>query len=408
MGLFVSDRVLILLDRVAAFELGNGKEHIHGNLVRAHCDLGWSTVVGVLAQPFEFASIAANSYGAFAIDVRPSRVSNAKISLGQKLFYGASEIQIASAIFEAASRDVAVSGPYDAVLVSLYEKDAPALAAMALKQFGLTKRVILWEHRSHYLSPPRNPITRFRLLRRRRDLFKWCDAAVAISDSLARLMERAMGLRLGLVKVVPNVVSSSFFSEPVSRSLSAKVALPAEKFVFAAQNFTRPIKGFRTLLKSIESIGSRRRDIRFKLAGTFPSWFDDWIAASDCSDMVEVLGRVPHEDMPGLLSRARLSVISSRTETFSNPAAEALASGVPVVSTVCGGPESFIVDGLHGRLVERDRPDLLAQAIEQVWDRREDFDSEKLLAYAMERFGFPGWSRYWRSLYESLGVRRDG
>jgi glycosyltransferase involved in cell wall biosynthesis len=58
---------------------------------------------------------------------------------------------------------------------------------------------------------------------------------------------------------------------------------------------------------------------------------------------------------------------SSKVETFSMVLAEALACGVPVVSTNIEGPRCFVVDNENGFLVEKDDILHFAQVIDKLY-----------------------------------------
>ena len=60
------------------------------------------------------------------------------------------------------------------------------------------------------------------------------------------------------------------------------------------------------------------------------------------------------------MAQAKLLVVSSRIEGFSNVIVEAMAVGCPVLATRCGGPEDIIKNGQNGVLVETNRDALVA------------------------------------------------
>jgi glycosyltransferase involved in cell wall biosynthesis len=67
--------------------------------------------------------------------------------------------------------------------------------------------------------------------------------------------------------------------------------------------------------------------------------------------------------MPGILRAFDLVVVPSRTESFGNAAAEAMAAGRAVVATDVDGLPELIRDGVEGLLVPARAPLPLAEAI---------------------------------------------
>lgn len=82
---------------------------------------------------------------------------------------------------------------------------------------------------------------------------------------------------------------------------------------------------------------------------------------------VELLGYVPHERLPGILSKASIVVVPSVwQEPYGIVAAEAQAAGLPVVITRVGGLVESAVDNVTGIVVEPNDPDSLAMALARL------------------------------------------
>ena len=81
-------------------------------------------------------------------------------------------------------------------------------------------------------------------------------------------------------------------------------------------------------------------------------------------------GIISHLDAMAILSQADLLLHSSSYETFGVVLAEAMALGVPVIATRCGGPE-FIVTEATGKLVPIDDIPALTQAVNEILNRME-------------------------------------
>ena len=69
------------------------------------------------------------------------------------------------------------------------------------------------------------------------------------------------------------------------------------------------------------------------------------------SDVVQIRLALPTEELAALYRRSAVFALSSDEEGLGIAALEARASGVPVVATRCGGPETSVIDGETGFLV---------------------------------------------------------
>ncbi|MDX1778607.1 MAG: glycosyltransferase family 4 protein, partial [Thermodesulfobacteriota bacterium] len=84
------------------------------------------------------------------------------------------------------------------------------------------------------------------------------------------------------------------------------------------------------------------------------------------SDVIRVIPRV--DEIAPYLKAADLFVLPSQFEGLSNSLLEAMACGLPVISTRVGGSIDIIENNVNGLLVEYGDEDGLSQAISRVLD----------------------------------------
>ena len=74
------------------------------------------------------------------------------------------------------------------------------------------------------------------------------------------------------------------------------------------------------------------------------------------------------DDVNAVLSSFTLYVSASRSVSFGLAIVEAMAAGLPIVATATAGASEIIEDGVTGKLVPPDNPEVLAEAINQLLD----------------------------------------
>jgi len=120
------------------------------------------------------------------------------------------------------------------------------------------------------------------------------------------------------------------------------------------------------------------------------------------TDKVEFCGNVP--ELRNKIQNASLFVLSSDYEGMPNALMEAMAMGIPVVSTdcPCGGPGYLIEDGKLGKLVKPGKTEELSRAVIEVLDNPQR--AEEMALHAIERMKefypeaiFPLWEEYIQS-----------
>ena len=181
-----------------------------------------------------------------------------------------------------------------------------------------------------------------RRLRRREALYAAsADVCVAVSNEDAAILR---GIVPGLAPVVvPNGIDVSSFPAP-SPALTPVV-------LFAGKLDYRPnVDAVSWFVNEIlPAIRAGVPGVRVVLAGRDPSPSVRALASPD----VEVTGYLSEAEMRARLGGAWVSVVPVRMGSGTRfKVLEAMAAGVPVVSTSFGASGSGIVDGVHGRLAD--------------------------------------------------------
>jgi glycosyltransferase involved in cell wall biosynthesis len=156
-----------------------------------------------------------------------------------------------------------------------------------------------------------------------------------------------------------------------------------------------PEKGLDTAIEA-----AARAKVPLRIAGDGPAATALSTLVRERGAPVELVGRVPRAEMPGLLAGAAMLVLSSRCHEFSPfSVLEAMGAGVPVVGTRSGGVPELI--GTE-RCVPRGDAAAMADRMSALWgdpDRRRD-EGEALLARARERHSEERYLRDLLGLYE--------
>jgi glycosyltransferase involved in cell wall biosynthesis len=84
------------------------------------------------------------------------------------------------------------------------------------------------------------------------------------------------------------------------------------------------------------------------------------------ADVIENIGKIPYEQMPRLYRDVDILFFPTVREGFGLVAAEAMASGLPVVATNCSALPELLVDGKGGFLCPLHDAEAFARRINQL------------------------------------------
>ncbi len=206
------------------------------------------------------------------------------------------------------------------------------------------------------------------------------DRVLAVSPALASQMREFFPALS--VDVLGNVVLTEFFSPPAQ-------APAGGPFRFLSAALLDPLKGMDYLLdaaKMLRDGGARSFSLTVAGDGSSLSGLKERAKALGIADMTDFPGLLPREALRDAMRESRAFVLPSLGETFSVVLGEAASCGLPVVATLCGGPE-FVVTREMGVLVPRADAAALADAMAALLSGRAHFDPGAARRSVASRFG---------------------
>lgn len=170
------------------------------------------------------------------------------------------------------------------------------------------------------------------------------------------------GIPLSKIRYIPNGVDLSKFDVPADPVLAGNGQSVVTVRRLVAKN------GVDVLIRAWPLVLQEHPSARLTIAGDGPERPAIVSLARDLgvSDSIDLLGNVPPDEIPGILSAADVFAIPSRIEATSIACLEAMAAGLPVVGTSVGGIPELVSEGTTGLLVPPDEPKLLARALNRL------------------------------------------
>lgn len=217
---------------------------------------------------------------------------------------------------------------------------------------------------------------------------------ICVSEAMAEHLRVQFPSRASDIFACLNGTNEAFFE--VERAGSERPGLR----VLAVGNLIR-LKGFDVLVEAVARVQHRER-MHVSIVGGGPEReaLLAQAASLGVSSCFSLVGPVPATDMPQCVSGADVFVLSSRSEGRPNVVVEALAGGLPVISTDLEGVHGMVSDGDNGWLVPVGDADALAAALDQAATDRAELRrrGERARAYAQTHIG------RWTDTARSYGV----
>ncbi|TCM20834.1 glycosyltransferase involved in cell wall biosynthesis [Novosphingobium sp. PhB165] len=249
----------------------------------------------------------------------------------------------------------------------------PNLVAILVRWIaGFHFRLMLTEHcfPSVDLDEARPWQSRYWFFRLAHLFYPRADTIVAVSKGTALDLAKVIDIDPGTITCIYNPIVSDGLIEsgqaPVDHPWFRDPDVPIVMGVGRLEHQ----KDFGTLITAFAKV---RKQMRCRLI-----ILGDGSERPMLTDLVNRLGLSEDVSMPGFApnphaytAKASLFVLSSRFESLANVVIEAMALGTPVIATDCpSGPAEALDHGRFGKLVNVEDPDMLADAMLDVLNKR--------------------------------------
>jgi glycosyltransferase involved in cell wall biosynthesis len=201
-------------------------------------------------------------------------------------------------------------------------------------------------------------------------------------------------------EVVPNIVDLNLFR---SRALPGE--LPESPHIVVTRNL-EAIYDNETAIRALAVLRRTFPTCRMSIAGTGPELARLRQVAVECgvAEAVSFLGRLEREAIAALYQSADVALNPSRVDNMPNSLLEALASGVPVVSTDVGGVPYMVENGRTALLIPSQDAQAMAEGVAHIL--RDRGLARRLASAGLDdvgQFGWPEVRSRWLEIYGRLG-----
>ncbi|MBW6497322.1 MAG: glycosyltransferase [Bacteroidales bacterium] len=274
---------------------------------------------------------------------------------------------------------------------------AGLVAAFIREKYGVP--YVITEHRSRFIYNSEEAMRMFEpwFFPYLQTAFEGAENVITVSDALQPFIKQiAPGAAERMISI-PNMVDTDFFVPPSQ-------PLPQKPFTFFSLANLIPLKGMDTLIEAFALLLSRQKaDFRLVIGGDGleRGKLEQLAERRNLHNKITFVGKLDREQVAAYLQQAHAFVLASHFEAFGVVYIEAMASGLPVIATRAGGPESFIRES-EGLLVEPQNPETLAIAMEKLFENYHAYDPAAIRQHATAEFGRESVARQYIELFKEI------
>ncbi len=248
------------------------------------------------------------------------------------------------------------------------------VAVRIKKKYGI--HFVLTEHSTGY---SRNLFTK-RDQSRLREIFTECDYRIVVSPGLGNDINNFLNSSFDF-KFIPNIVHNKFFSQKI------RLDKVKSEFLFLSVGNLTERKGHYDLITAFGKAFRNNPNVILKIIGSGELYnkLKTLIYELKMEKQIFLIGKVERGEIVNEYYKADCFVLASHYETFGVVLIEAMAVGLPVISTSCGGPE-YIVNSNNGVLVPVGDIKQLKKEMLYMYGNKKKYNPDLIRKECIEKF----------------------
>ena len=204
------------------------------------------------------------------------------------------------------------------------------------------------------------------------------DKVFSVSAYLVKLA-KSLGIDESKFVVIPNGVDTSKFQILNRLECRKKLGIPLDKRVIVSVGGLVERKGHHRIIETLPDLIKNHPNLLYivvgggSVEGDMSISLNDQVRRLGLIKHVRFIGEIPHNKVNEFLCASDVFVLATRFEGWANVFFEAMACGLPVITTnICGNAE-VVKNGENGLLVPFGNQQALADAIDKAlmtnWNR---------------------------------------
>lgn len=234
---------------------------------------------------------------------------------------------------------------------------------------------------------------------------------ISVTQQLAAMLKGISTVAARKVVTIPNGIDIHAFSQKGSRSIRQDLQVPSDAILIGCLGNVRRAKNYNLAIDTLKLIIQRGLNAKLVIAGDDSNQLAkehrQYADSLDLSNHVIWLGF--YKDTPAFLNSIDVFLLSSSSEGHPLALTQAMAAGVPIVSTECG-VEEIVRHRETAMIADKGDANGLADYVIEVF-RDSAFRAQitaAARAQAQETFSLEAMCRRYRTLYQSFLPDHDG